>query len=187
MQEEALDILDSFGNLTGAKAAKKEIHQEGLWHQTVHVWIYNSRGEVLLQKRAKTKNSWPCLWDISAAGHIDAGEAPLRAALRELYEELGIRAKAEEFKPLRIVKSIKHIPQKDYHDYEFEHVYLLKFDGKISDLKLENEEIEEVKFLPLGRFEEEIRDVKIKKTYTPHKKNYFLMVIKEIKKITGKK
>ena len=75
---------------------KSEAHTDGLWHRAAHIWIYNSKGEILLQLRAKDKQFWPDRWEISAAGHVGAGEKPEDAAVRELSEELGISAKAED-------------------------------------------------------------------------------------------
>lgn len=52
--------------------------------------LKNSKGQILLQKRASAKKSYPNCWDNSAAGYVDAGESYMEAAKRELYEELGI-------------------------------------------------------------------------------------------------
>jgi isopentenyldiphosphate isomerase len=57
------------------------VHADGDYHGAVHVWIYvESTGELLLQKRADRKDSWPGLWDISSAGHISAGDTSLITA-----------------------------------------------------------------------------------------------------------
>ncbi len=73
---EMFDVLDKNGNKTGDVKTKKELHENGLWHSAVHVWIYNSKGEILLQKRSMKVTNWPGRWDISVAGHIPAGETP---------------------------------------------------------------------------------------------------------------
>jgi isopentenyldiphosphate isomerase len=54
----------------------------------VHVWLFNSRGELFLQKRSDTKDSAPGCWDSSASGHLDSGEVYDACAVRELQEEL---------------------------------------------------------------------------------------------------
>eukprot|EP01119_Soliformovum_irregulare_P014431 TRINITY_DN3947_c0_g1_i2.p1 TRINITY_DN3947_c0_g1~~TRINITY_DN3947_c0_g1_i2.p1 ORF type:complete len:185 (+),score=48.17 TRINITY_DN3947_c0_g1_i2:17-571(+) len=75
--EEYLDVLDENGKFTGISHPRSQVHREGLWHRVVHVWIVNSKGQVLLQQRTLNKESWPGMWDISSAGHISAGEGSL--------------------------------------------------------------------------------------------------------------
>jgi len=60
---------------------RSEVHRDGDYHRAVHVWIYSeSTGELLLQRRADCKDSWPGKWDISSAGHISAGDSSLFSA-----------------------------------------------------------------------------------------------------------
>jgi isopentenyldiphosphate isomerase len=60
---------------------RSEVHRDGDYHRAVHVWIYSeSTGELLLQRRADCKDSWPGQWDISSAGHISAGDSSLFSA-----------------------------------------------------------------------------------------------------------
>jgi len=66
------------------------VHQTGLNHRAVHVFVFNSRGEVFLQKRSTTKDTFPGRWDSSASGHLDCGEDYDACALRELREEIGL-------------------------------------------------------------------------------------------------
>lgn len=69
-----------------------EVHKQCLRHRSVMVLLYNAQGKVFLQKRSRTKALYPGRWDISATGHVQAGESGEDAALRELREELGIVA-----------------------------------------------------------------------------------------------
>ena len=67
----------------------------GIRHRTAHIWVVWNTGddaEVLMQKRAMNKDSFPGRYDTSSAEHIHAGDEPLESALRELEEELGIKA-----------------------------------------------------------------------------------------------
>jgi isopentenyldiphosphate isomerase len=59
-------------------------------HRSVHIYVFNRRGEVLLQLRSKDRDIQPGRWDTSEGGHLDAGEEYLQAARRELREELGV-------------------------------------------------------------------------------------------------
>lgn len=68
MGDELVDICDENNNLHGIRKTTSEAHRAGLWHRASHVWIYNSKGEILLQLRAKEKLLYPDMWDISAAG-----------------------------------------------------------------------------------------------------------------------
>ena len=90
MTEEYFDILNEKGEKTGESRSKKEAHEKGLIHRTAHVWILNSKKELLLQKRASGLRVYPDCWDISAAGHISAGQTSLEGAKREVEEELGL-------------------------------------------------------------------------------------------------
>src|SRR5579871_5231372 len=95
--QEYIDILDKEGNKTGESLDGKEIHKLGLPHRTVHIWLVNSRKQLLLQKRSKIKDAYPSCWDISAAGHISSGETSLEAAKKETREELGLDLSDEAF------------------------------------------------------------------------------------------
>ena len=88
--EEKVDIYTPSGIPSGTTATKRQAHEKGLWHTSAHIWIYNSEGDIMLQKRSASKDTFPGLWDISVAGHISAGETPLQGALREINEEIGL-------------------------------------------------------------------------------------------------
>jgi isopentenyl-diphosphate Delta-isomerase len=181
MSSEMIDVLDGSGKPTGKKMLLSEAHREGVFHRTSHVWIYNSKGEVLLQKRAAGRLSFPGLWDISTAGHVSAGQTYEEAAIREAFEEIGIKVEAWELMKAELRKLIQDGPRADFHNREFIQVYLLKRDLDIGALKLQKEEVECVKFVSLDVFESEVRDPLKIKQYTPLK-DYFLDVISKIRK-----
>ena len=84
---EFLDIVDMTGTPTGEIVDRETAHREGILHRTSHLWILrrcNGVTEVLLQKRSKSKDSFPGCYDISSAGHIPAGIEWKESALREL-------------------------------------------------------------------------------------------------------
>ena len=96
---EFFDLVDDEGFPTGEIVSREEAHRLGLPHRTTHTWVLRSQNgiwQALLQKRSDNKDSWPGRFDTSSAGHIPAGDEPLDSALRELREELGIRAEAED-------------------------------------------------------------------------------------------
>ena len=90
---ELLDVVDADDRVTGVKT-RGEIHAQGLMHRAVHILVFNSGGELFIQKRSMSKDNNPGLWDSSAAGHFDSGEDYGDCAIRELGEELGIRVAA---------------------------------------------------------------------------------------------
>jgi len=172
MSDELIDLLDANGNATGNSAMKSEAHAKGLWHCSVHVWIFNSRGEVLLQKRALNKDAYPGLWDISSAGHVSAGETAEQAAVREVGEELGLKVRPSNLKKLE-VRKLENEPKPDFHNKEHVHIYLLRFDGSVKKLKLQKEELDDVKFVPLDKYEADLKDSEKKKAYVPGNKYVF--------------
>ncbi|MDR1027235.1 MAG: NUDIX domain-containing protein [Rickettsiales bacterium] len=93
---EFIDIFDEHWNPTGEILEKNEAERQKKWHRAAHIWIVNSNGEVLLQLRSPNKKSSPNWWDISAAGHVRAGESVIDAGIRETREELGITITGDE-------------------------------------------------------------------------------------------
>ena len=97
--DELFDILTPDGERTGERRRRADVHRDGDLHGSVHIWaVRQVEGsvEVLVQRRAPTKDSYPDCYDAAATGHIDAGEAPLTAALREIGEELGMSAQPSD-------------------------------------------------------------------------------------------
>src|SRR5210317_2621226 len=94
--DEYIDIVTSSGEPTTKVALKEEAHKNGWWHNTIHVWLYTKKGEILLQQRSHKKSIFPLLWDVSAAGHVDAGESLTNAAIRETEEELGLKLSKDD-------------------------------------------------------------------------------------------
>lgn len=101
--EEWFPVVDEDGNETG-RALRSVCHdgKSMLLHPVVHLHLFNSRGELFLQKRSKTKDIQPAKWDTSVGGHISPGETPLKALFREAGEELGI----SDFVPVSLGKYV---------------------------------------------------------------------------------
>lgn len=163
-----IDVLDENGNPTGEAKTKQEIHEQGLWHNAAHIWIYNSNGEILMQLRAKNKDSYPGLWDISVAGHTDSGETPIESAVREMKEEIGLDVQLEQLEFDGIIKISQPIKDIGWHDNEIGYVYFYKFDGSVNDLSMPDMEVEKLEFISIDRFKKEVNDPEMYKKYVPY-------------------
>lgn len=142
--EEKLDVLNEFGEFTGKIATKEECHKYGYWHRAIYGFIIDKKGNILLQKRAKTKKLWPSKWDVPVGGHVNSNEIGREALIRECYEELGLKVKDDEIKFLIASTSMNNIS--GYISNHYDECYLIKKEIDLSKLKLQKEEVEEIKF-----------------------------------------
>ena len=147
--KEFLDIVDETGQPTGEIVDRETAHAKGVLHRTSHVWLArrkNGKVQILLQKRAKHKSSFPGCYDISSAGHIPAGDSYEISALRELKEELGVKA---EEKDLIYCGDRKVIWDdvffgKPFHDRQISRVFLLWLNKEESEFTIQEEEVDSV-------------------------------------------
>jgi isopentenyldiphosphate isomerase len=93
MSEEIFDVVNERDEVID-RQPRREVHQLGLKHRAVHVLVFNSRGEVFLQKRSLKKDTAAGLWDSSTSGHLDSGEDYDACAVRELREEIGLEVES---------------------------------------------------------------------------------------------
>jgi len=143
--EETIDILDIKGRYTGQTATRSECHAKGHWHKAVVVFLINSQNQVLLQKRSATKRLWPNMWDVSAGGHVLAGELGFQAGLRECAEELGVNLKREDLTFIGATTSTNI--KGDVINNHFNEYYVAHKDLDVSTLRLQTEEVSEVKWV----------------------------------------
>lgn len=92
---EIFDVVDAEDRVTG-QLSRYEVHRQKLLHRAVHIFVFNERGDLFLQRRSRWKDMHPLRWDSSAAGHVNAGDTYADTAPREIEEELGVSAAVEE-------------------------------------------------------------------------------------------
>jgi len=97
MPDELFDIVDEQDKVIGQEM-RSIVHQRGLWHRGVHVFLFTQDGKLLVQQRSKDRMHAPSALDCSVSEHLKAGEDYYSAALRGLQEELGV--KGIEIQPL---------------------------------------------------------------------------------------
>lgn len=148
MAEERLDIVDGSAKPLGVTKSRAAVHRDGDWHTTVHVWIVNNCDEILFQKRSPAKDSFPGMWDVSAAGHVSAGESTMHAAQRETLQELGVRAGESELHRLCTVRTASLQHSGAFIDNEFSEVFVMRKDLCIRALALQRTEVAGAMFLP---------------------------------------
>ena len=142
--EEKFDVLNELGEFTGEIATREECHQKGLWHRAVYAFIIDDKGSILLQKRSNNKKLWPNMWDVTVGGHVDAGEFGRQALIREVKEELGIEINDDDIKYLVGSTSINE--QGDIINKHYNECYLITKNIDILDIKVQKEEVSEVRY-----------------------------------------
>lgn len=136
---EIIDLYDSKKqklNKTMERSAGEPA--DGEFKLSVHTWILNSKGELLIQKRNENLKRNPGKWAFTG-GAVDTNESSLNGAKREVKEEIGIEVKDEEIEYLLSFKREKG----------FVDVWLIKKDIAIEDLKLQDEEVSEARWVSL--------------------------------------
>lgn len=121
-QLESFDVVDEQDRVIG-RESRGVVHATGLRHRAVHIFVFNGRGELFLQKRSMWKDKHPRKWDSSAAGHLDSGEEYMAAARRELREELGVDPDRAS------LREIGALSPSEMTGWEFVRIFLALHDG----------------------------------------------------------
>ena len=157
-QQEIFPIVDVNGLVTGS-ATRGECHSGSkLLHPVVHLHVFNSKGEVYLQRRPKWKDIQPGKWDTAVGGHIDYGETPEEALHREVREELGITNFISEFVDKYVFESKR--------ERELVYVHRTIYDGEICP---STEELDGGRFWTM----QEIREAMGEEVLTPNFESEF--------------
>ena len=138
-------VVDEEDNIIG-KETREKCHNEKLIHRSVYIFLINSRNEMFLQKRAKSKDLYAGYFTGSATGHVDYGENYDQAARRELKEELGLDISLKRVSKFRTSSEIEN---------EMSTLYFCCYDGKIV---FNRKEISQGIFMNLKKVEEHIEN-----------------------------
>ena len=117
--DEVFDVVDAADRVIG-RERRGEIHRRGLLHRAAHIFWLRPDGQLCLQRRSFAKDNCPGQLSSSCAGHVDAGETYLAAAVRELGEELGVHVATED------LQEVDYAPQHEDLGREFVRSYLLR-------------------------------------------------------------
>ena len=164
-KDELFPIVDEEGQVID-KATRGECHGGSrLLHPVVHLHVFNHRREIFLQKRPEWKDIQPGKWDTAVGGHIDYGETPEDALVREVREELGITTFTPQWLGMYVFESQR--------ERELVYVYQMVYDGEIRPSEAE---------LDGGRFWtiDEIRSAIGKGILTPNFESEFLRFNEEL-------
>ncbi len=151
-KEDVLDIVDKNGKIIG-QAPRLEVHQKGLLHREVHVWLYTPQGELIWQVRSPTKETFPGKLDASIGGHVDPGMDYLDSAIKEAEEEAGLKIKPKDLKHVTDIQISAFDPSTELTNNTIRRIYVLRYGGRVEDLKIEEGEATGFEAWPVAKLE----------------------------------
>jgi isopentenyl-diphosphate delta-isomerase len=144
MMEEFLDVITKDDVVIG-KETRKKIHQSGFWHRGAHVFLFDTDGRMLIQKRSANRASNPLRLDCSVSEHVQSGESYRDAAARGMKEELGMEG-------VVLKQLVKFRMNYGLNDNEISVIY----EGKIGTAKIifDKVEIEQIFYMGMDEIKE---------------------------------
>ena len=168
---EMVNIYDEkTGEKTSAVISKDSAHKLGIWHGSIHLIIVNKdKTKTIFQKRCSVKELYPNMWDIAGGGHISSEESENKAVKRELNEELGLNPDKYNIKFIKQFK--EELNNNGIDSKEFVSMFVIYSDIDINDIKLQKEEVSDVKWITKDEMNKLIKDKKV----VPHEEEYNLL------------
>lgn len=146
--EEYVVLVNSDDEVLGLME-KQQAHINGLLHRAFSVFLFNNKGEILLQKRSPKKYHSPNQWTNAVCSHPRNGESYNDGALRRVNEELGIQVEISE--------KFSFIYKADVGgglwEHELDHVFIGNYNGNFN---LNKDEVEEVRYISMEKLDEEM-------------------------------
>ncbi|MDO5096317.1 MAG: NUDIX domain-containing protein [Peptostreptococcaceae bacterium] len=133
---ELWDIYDVHRNKKGKTMQRGGTFEQGDYHLVVHICVFNSKNEMLIQQRQANKIGFPNRWDFTAGGSATSGDTSQSAAERELFEEIGLRVDMQHKRPQLTIN----------YDFGFDDIYLIEQNVEIESLILQKEEVQAVRW-----------------------------------------
>ncbi|MGB1308966.1 MAG: NUDIX hydrolase, partial [Oceanihabitans sp.] len=152
---------------------------KGYLHNTAHIWFYTNTGEILLAQRAATKTICPLLWDVSVAGHVDAGETIEQAAIRETKEEIGLTITEENLEKIGVFPSFQTY-KNGIIDNEFHHTYIAKLTVAIATLNFQKKEVENLKLVSISEFKKLLNKSQTNNHFVSTNKKVYQLILQAI-------
>jgi len=150
LPQEFFDVVDEDDKVVTSKP-DIECVTRGLLHRAVEVFLFNAKSEIYLQRRSKSASWYPGYWSASCTGHVSAGESYLKAAERELKEELGLDCNLTEIG--------KVVSPKWRYKERIEWEYIAVLEGNVNDQAITlSDESEEGHFIPFEDFKKSIEE-----------------------------
>lgn len=178
--DELIDIVTQDGKPTGKTALKSEIHAKGYYHNTAHVWLYTNKGEILLAQRSFKKLICPGMWDVSVAGHVDAGETVEAAAIRETKEELNLNLSTNNLNKIGVFTCFQNYDS-GIIDNEFHHTFIAELQVNLNSLTPQAEEVEALQLVTIKTFEDLLSNSETNNYFVPTNRAYYKQVLEAIK------
>ncbi len=169
MSEEYLDLVDENGELTGERELRSVCHANGLWHRTVHIYVFRKNKneiELLIHLRSEMKDMAPGKWDPRFGGHVKSGEGIAETVIAEIKEEIGLDIEFDELIPGSLKK------RDGGTNREYSYVYYLEYAGDENNLSFDDGEIQRVKWINLSELKIKVLNnpdewaVSIKESYS---------------------
>ena len=180
---ELRQLYDEQGRpLVGKGATKYEVLEDVLLHGASHIWIWRVRNdevEILQQKRGAEKATWPNLYAQSAAGHIDLGEDPIAAAIRETKEEIGLTISAEDLQIAGIDRCCLPVEDTGWFENEICWLYTLRLDEE-QDFVLAEGEVGTLRWRSVADISADIHDPVEYQKYLPIGQTYYYVIFNSI-------
>ena len=156
MDRKKVILVDEKDNEVGV-GEKLKVHQEGKLHRAFSIFIFNSKNEMLLQKRAKTKYHSPALWTNACCSHPRPKKDLKSEAKRRLKEEMGIDCELKE-----VFSFIYKVNLGNLTEHEFDHVFVGKFDGNPMP---DNKEADDWKWVNINELRQDVKENPEKYTF----------------------